>query len=157
MKKFFLMAMLCLASLGVVAQHHHHSQPQPPQQTQHHDPHHHHPQAQPPHHHQPAPAPVICANAEQMQMALQVLDKQYSDDKRMDVAKLCVMLGHFCTSDMARLASRFTMEDSKVSFLIFAYRYCQDPQNYYTLRDVLRYKSDYDKLMEAVQPGAYRR
>ena len=85
-------------------------------------------------------------------MALQVIDKQYSDDKRMDIAKLCVTLGHFCTKDLARIATRFTMEDSKVSFLRYAYRYCPDQENYYTLRDVLRYRSDYEKVMEVCQP-----
>ena len=85
-------------------------------------------------------------------MVIQVMDKQYSDDKRMDIARLSVMLGHFCTKDLARMATRFTMEDSKVDFLRFAYRYCEDPENYYTLRDVLRHRSDYERLMEVCQP-----
>ena len=166
MKKYLLLVVLCMASLGVMAQHTTQPQPGYPQghPTTQYDQHHHgghHDHYNDQHHsHQPAPAPVICASPEQMQMAIQVLEKQYSDDKRMDVAKLCVMLGHFCTADIARLGSRFTMEDSKVSFFRFAYPYCQDPQNYYTLRDALRYKSDYDKLMESCRPGTatpYRR
>ncbi len=178
MKKYFLLAMLCVASLSGMAQYRQqHGQTPPPPPPAQQTPGHHHGQTPPPpappanngHHHgqtppppapghhtqtppPPAPKPVICATPEQIQLALQVIDKQYSDDKRMDIAKLCVTLGHFCTRDLARIASRFTMEDSKVSFLRYAYRYCEDQDNYYTLRDVLRYRSDYEKVMEVCQP-----
>lgn len=109
------------------------------------------------HHHQPAPAPKpMVANAEQLQWALQIIEKQSYDDKRMEVAKLCVVLCPFQVRDLARMVGCFTMEDRKVDFLIFAHHYCVDKENYYMFRDVLRYRSDYDKLMERVQPG-YRR
>ena len=153
MKKYIFLLMACLASFGVVAQHHHHPAPQPSHYEQHHDPHHHDPHH---HHPAPAPAPVRVASAEQLQMALQILDKQSYDDKRMEVARLCVVLCPFPVRDLSRMASRFTMEDRKVDFLKFAYRYCPDPENYYLLREVLRYHSDYDKLMESVDPR-YRR
>ena len=175
MKKLFFVLMLSMATVYGMAQHHHSQQPpqqNPPAQHHpqqgHHDPHHPGPQPgpqghQPGHHpgHQPgpqgpAPKPIICAQPDQMQMVLQVLEKQPYDDKRMEIAQLCVVLGHFCTNDLARMANRFTMEDRKVDFLRYAYPYCQDPENYYTLRDVLRFKSDYDKLMDAVQPGRPR-
>lgn len=155
MKKYVFLLMACLASFGVMAQHHHSNpQPTPPPQTQydqhHHDHHHdqHHQQTPP-----PAPAPVRVANAEQVQMALQIIEKQSYDDKRMEVAKLCVVLCPFPVKDLARMANRFTMEDRKVDFLKFAHKYCPDKQNYYQLRDVLRYRSDYDKLMESVDPN----
>lgn len=155
MKKYAFLLMACLASLGVVAQHH--GSTPPPQSThydQHHDPHHHH---NDPHHHQPTPPPAPrVANDEQVRWALQVLNKQSYDDKRMEVARLCVVLCPFPVRDLSRMASCFTMEDRKVDFLKFAYRYCPDPENYYRLRDVLRYRSDYDKLMESVDPH-YRR
>ena len=121
--------------------HHHHGDPH------YNDPHHHHPT--------PPPAPRV-ANDEQVRWALQVLNKQSYDDKRMEVARLCVVLCPFPVHDLSRMAGCFTMEDRKVDFLKFAYRYCPDPENYYRLRDVLRYRSDYDKLMESVDPH-YRR
>lgn len=184
MKKYFFLALICLTSLGVMAQ-------RPPQQPTpqgnypaQHDQHHgngHHSEAynegyrdgyrdgqrdqqhnnhhgnQPGHHHPaPAPAPVLTANAEQVQWALQIIQKQSYDDKRMEVAKLCVVLCPFTTRDLGRMVDLFTMEDRKVDFLIFAHPYCPDKENYYFLRDKLRYRSDQDKLMERVQPG-YRR
>lgn len=121
--------------------------------------HHHHgdPHYNDPHHHQPTPPPAPrVANDEQVRWALQVLNKQSYDDKRMEVARLCVVLCPFPVRDLSRMAGCFTMEDRKVDFLKFAYRYCPDPENYYRLRDVLRYRSDYDKLMESVDPH-YRR
>lgn len=121
--------------------HHHHGDPH------YNDPHH--------HHQTPPPAPRV-ANDEQVRWALQVLNKQSYDDKRMEVARLCVVLCPFPVRDLSRMADCFTMEDRKVDFLKFAYRYCPDPENYYRLRDVLRYRSDYDKLMESVDPH-YRR
>ena len=180
MKKLFFVLMLSMATVYGMAQHHYgqqYPQQNPPAQQeqpgQGHNDSHHHGQQPGPHgqqsgHHDPqhpghqpgpqgpAPKVIVCANAEQMQMVLQVLEKQPYDDRRMEIAQLCVVLGHFCTSDLARMAGRFTMEDRKVDFLRYAYPYCQDPENYYTLRDVLRYKSDYDKLMDAVQPGRPR-
>lgn len=121
--------------------------------------HHHHgdPHYNDPHHHQPTPPPAPrVANDEQVRWALQVLNKQSYDDKRMEVARLCVVLCPFPVRDLSRMAGCFTMEDRKVDFLKFAYRYCPDPENYYRLRDVLRYRSDYDKLMESVD-SQYRR
>ena len=176
---------ICLTSLGLMAQYNRPTQTPPPpaqgQYDQHHDHNHdthhgnqpgHHNPNQPGHHnpnqpghnpghHQPtppppAPAPVYMANAEQLQRALQVIEKQSYDDKRMEIAKLCVVLCPFPVRDLAKMANCFTMEDRKVDFLIFAHPYCPDKENYYMLRDALRYRSDYDKLMERTQPG-YRR
>ena len=136
------------------------------QKNSHHDSHYGQPNGQhngqygDPHHHQPAPTPapvpVKVANAEQLQFALQVIGKQSYDDKRMEVAKLCVVLCPFPVRDLERMANCFTMEDRKVDFLIYAHKYCPDKENYYQLRHCLRYNSDYDKLMQAVDP-TYRR
>jgi len=96
---------------------------------------------------------VRTANPEQLQRALQVIQKQSYDDKRIEIAKLCVVLCPFTVRDLAKMVDCFTMEDRKVDFLIFAHPYCPDKENYYLFRDVLRFRSDYDKLMERVQPG----
>lgn len=172
MKRYFILLMICMTSLGLMAQYHHNTQTPPPPQGQydhnHNDPHRGNQPGQPGHHdshhgnqpghHQPTPPPPApaVANAEQLQWALQVIQKQSYDDKRMEIAKLCVVLCPFRVRDLARMADCFTMEDRKVDFLIFAHHYCPDKENYPMLRGTLRYQSDYDKLMERVQPG-YRR
>lgn len=162
MKKYAFLLMACLVSVSFAAQNttSHSSTtteksqqaskaPRRPGDSGYNDPHHHQPTPPPP------PAPRV-ANDEQVRWALQVLNKQSYDDKRMEVARLCVVLCPFPVRDLSRMAGCFTMEDRKVDFLKFAYRYCPDPENYYRLRDVLRYRSDYDKLMESVDPH-YRR
>lgn len=162
MKKYAFLLMACLVSVSLAAQNttSHSSTtteksqqaskaPRRPGDPGYNDPHHHQPTPPPP------PAPRV-ANDEQVRWALQVLNKQSYDDKRMEVARLCVVLCPFPVRDLSRMAGCFTMEDRKVDFLKFAYRYCPDPENYYRLRDVLRYRSDYDKLMESVDPH-YRR
>lgn len=172
MKRYFILLMICMTSLGLMAQYHHNTQTPPPPQGQydhhHNDPHRGNQPGQPGHHgshhgnqpghHQPTPPPPapVVANAEQLQWALQVIQKQSYDDKRMEIAKLCVVLCPFQVRDLARMADCFTMEDRKVDFLIFAHHYCPDKENYPMLRGTLRYQSDYDKLMERVYPG-YRR
>ena len=122
--------------------------------------------AQPPHHHDSNHAPghghgpghshesrhIICATQEQLSMTLQVLEQQSFDDKRLEVAKLAVTLGHFCTDDLARIAQIFAFDDRRLEFLLYAHAYCEDPQNYPALRDVFKFQSNYDKLIDTLYP-----
>ncbi len=100
---------------------------------------------------------IECATSEQLSMAVEVLKELNFDDKRLEVAKLCVTLGHFCTEDLARMARVFSFDDNRTKFLIYAHAYCEDPQNYYYLRDVFEFNSNFETMMDAVMPGARRR
>ena len=55
-----------------------------------------------------------------MDAALNTLQNLSFDDKKLDIAKLCVVLGHFCVDDLARLAQVFSFDDNRLTFLIFA-------------------------------------
>ena len=88
-----------------------------------------------------------------MNMAMQVINQQSFDEKKLEIAKLCVVLGHFCVDDLTRIASAFSFDDSRLTFLIFAYDYCENPQDYYALRDVFSFRSNFDTLMDTVHPG----
>ena len=131
MKKLFFILVLALSAVTVGAQHHHDHQPP---QGRPHDRHH-----------------IECATHEQMNMAMQVLNQQSFDDKKLEIAKLCVVLGHFCVDDLARMAKVFSFDENRLTFLIFAYDYCEDPQNYYALRDTFSFRSNFDTLMDTVQ------
>ena len=142
MKKILFVCMLSLVTVFGMAQHHHHDD-----------------------HGHSGPGPrgghggrhvIECATSEQMRMALNVLDDLSFDDKRLEVANLCVVLGHFCTDDLARIAQKFSFDDNRKKFLIFAHDYCEDPQNYYYLHDVFDFESNFEDMMKAVMPG-YRR
>ena len=99
---------------------------------------------------------IECATHEQMQMTLKVMGDQSFDDKKLEIAKLCVTLGRFCTDDLARMAALFSFDDNRLKFLQYAYPYCQDPQNYYSLRESFSFKSNFDTMMESLHPG-YKR
>ena len=120
--------------------------------------------AQPPHHHEPAhrpgsehghghARPVLCATAEQMSMTLQVVGNQSFDDKKLEIAKLAVTLGHFCTDDLTQVAQLFSFDENRLAFLLYAHAYCEDPQNYPALRDVFKFQSNYDELIRTLYPS----
>ena len=107
-------------------------------------------------HHEPRGRYIECATPKQLGMAIRVLEQQSFDDKKLEIAELCVTIGHFCVDDLARLAKVFSFDDKRLQFLIYAYDYCEDPQNYYSLCDVFSFRSNFDTLMETVQPGLRR-
>ena len=171
MKKYFLLLFICLTSLCIVAQRPSNQRPpQGPPPTEHRDSHHHDSHHPDKHHHDkhhdkhhdgrhqqtPPPPPVQIATEDQLQWALRILETQSFDEKRLEIAKLCVVLCPFTVRDLGRMAETFAMESNKLDFLKFAYRYCPDPENYPRLRDVLRFRSDFDTLMDTVDP-TYRR
>ena len=101
-------------------------------------------------------ARIECATGEQLHMSLHVLEQQSFDDKKLEIAQLCVTLGHFCVDDLARIAAVFTFDENRLKFLIYAYDFCEDREYYYALRDVFSFRSNFDTLMDTVMPG-YRR
>ena len=133
MKKLFFILLLALSTMTAGAQHRHdHNGPYDRGHERHR---------------------IECATREQMNMAMHVMSQQSFDDKKLEIAKLCVVLGHFCVEDLARLAGTFSFDDSRLTFLIFAYDYCENPQDYYALRDVFTFRSNFDTLMDTVHPG----
>ena len=138
MKRLFSILLLALVTIAVNAQHHPgHPGPQR-------DGRHGHPQ-------------ILCATHEQIHMTLHVLEEQSFDDKKLEIAQLCVTLGHFCVDDLARMAETFSFDENRLKFLIYAYDYCQDPQNYYSLRDSFSFRANFDTLMDTVEPRNQRR
>lgn len=135
MKKILLLCMAATMAIGMMAQ----------------PPHHHDPRQDhgPRHGHGPAPR-VICATPEQLSMTVQVVGSQSFDDKKLEIAKLAVTLGHFCTDDLARVAQLFSFDDNRLAFLLYAHAYCEDPQNYPSLRDVFKFQSNYDELIRTL-------
>jgi len=138
-----IMAALVMPVTGW-AQHHHQ---RPPVEKHHHGNHH-----QPAPHEMP-PALPPCATPEQMGMVMQTLRAQISDDKKLEIANLCVTIGYFCTEDLARMASVFSFDDKRLDFLRYAYAYCTDKEHYPFLRNCFTFSSNYDKLMDYIYPS----
>lgn len=103
--------------------------------------------AQPRHHRRPP-----CATPEQMELVMKTLEKQSFDDQKLEISKLCVAIGTFCTRDLERMAKVFSFDDSRLEFFKFAYDYCSDPENYPMLKESFTFSSNYDKLIEYIHP-----
>ena len=101
------------------------------------------------HDHRPAP-PMPCATPEQMQIVMRTLKAQSFDDKKLEIAKLCVTIGYFCTDDLALMAAEFSFDDGRLAFLQYAYPYCIDPERYPTLQECFTFRSNYDKLIQFI-------
>ena len=139
MKKIFLLLTAALFAIGMMAQ----------------PPHHHESERGRGHNHGHNPRPerhITCATQEQLSMTLHVIGQQSFDDKKLEIAKLAVTLGHFCTDDLARIVKLFSFDDSRLAFLLYAHAYCEDPQNYPALRDVFAFQSNYDEMMRTLYP-----
>ena len=89
-------------------------------------------------------------------MSLRTLESQSFDDKKLEIAKLCVTLASFEVRDLAQMASKFSFDDNRKAFLIYAYQTCCDRENYYLLRDAFSFRSNFDEMMETILPG-YKR
>lgn len=87
-----------------------------------------------------------------MQLVMQTMASQSFDERKLEIAQLCVTLGHFCTDDLARMAASFSFDENRLAFLKYAYLYCTDNERYPTLRDCFSFSSNFDKLMDAVYP-----
>ena len=134
-KKVLLLVMAAMMAVGMMAQ--------PP---------HHHEQTQRHRHGQVPARHIVCATPEQLSMTLQVVGNQSQDDKKLEIAKLAVTLGHFCTDDLARVAQLFSFDKNRLAFLLYAHTYCEAPQNYPSLRDVFSFQSNYDELIRTLYP-----
>ena len=143
MKRYFLVCMMAMLAVVGMAQHHHGGPGKGPKGG----------------HHGPAPRQEVyipCANADQMGMALRAIESQSFDDKKLEIAKLCVSLAPFEVRDLARMAAVFSFDDKRKEFLIYAYYTCCDPENYYMLKESFSFRSNFDEMMEATHPGYQR-
>ena len=146
MKRIFILCLSAMMALGMMAQpprHHEHNREHNREYSREYSREHNHG-------HDHHARPVVCATPEQLSLTLQVIGNQSFDDKKLEIAKLAVTLGHFCTDDLARIAPLFSFDDSRLAFLLYAYDFCEDPQRYPALRDVFSFRSNYDKLHDAI-------
>ena len=91
----------------------------------------------------PAASPKILNRATSQQVAeiVRVLNKEISDSRRVDVAKLCVMLCPIATADLAKMARTFSFDSNRLDFYKYAYGYCPDREKFLLLKDSFRSSS----------------
>lgn len=83
--------------------------------------------------------------------ALASIKKQGFDDVRLKVAKQVTSANCLSTSQISQIAKIFGFEDSKLDYAKFAYDYCIDPKNYFTLNDLFAFSSNVDDLSDYIQ------
>lgn len=70
---------------------------------------------------------------------------------RMNLAKTFVKGKAIRTQHAIQMAQEFSFDSDKLEFLLFAYRYCVDPENYYKTTDVLSFSSNKKQLLKAIK------
>lgn len=83
--------------------------------------------------------------------AIKLINKHSFDSDKLNMARTFVLSKHVLTSQAITIAKTLNFDDSRLDFLLFAYDYCADPQNYYQTVDQLTYSSSKKKLMEKIQ------
>lgn len=133
MKKTILLLMMTLSSLTFMAQ---------DIAADHH-------QRRDPHRHEHV-CVVPAYTPEEIAEITSTLKKLNFDDNRMPVAKLFVKVRPVTVKGLESMAKQFSFDDKKVDFLVFAYDYCVDKENYSRLRNVFTFSSNSDKFLNAL-------
>lgn len=147
MKKVFLFLLAAMVAVGATAQVHRVGKPHDRDDNRH---------RPPMEHHQQIPPAINCASPEQMEMVIKVLKQQSFDEKKLEIAELCVNIGHFCTDDLAQIATVFSFDENRLEFFKYAYAYCLDKEQYPMLRTSFTFSSNFDALMDFIYPNSKR-
>lgn len=94
---------------------------------------------------------VAPAGKEEAEMVLKLVKNTSFDDKKLEVAKVCLALRPMFTSDIEAIARCFSFDDNKLKFLQYAYPYCVDKENAINFGRVFSFRSNADKLYDFIQ------
>lgn len=94
--------------------------------------------------------PVEPMKQEEFQQAKKSILGQNFENDRMRVLKQVVKANCLYTSQVIELAKLFTFDDKRLEVVTLAYPYVFDPQNYYTVNDILTFSSSKEKLEEFI-------
>jgi hypothetical protein len=106
----------------------------------------------------PAPAPVVttagCAIAmsqSSFESAKGSISKQGFDEDKLKVAKQATKANCLNCEQIKQVMELFGFEESKLEYAKFAYDYCVDKGNYFTLNDSFSFSSSVDELNEFLE------
>lgn len=91
------------------------------------------------------------ATPEQIDDVVKFVKKQSFDDDKMEAAKLCIKLRSIPTEGLIKIAKLFSFDNKRSDFLVFAYNYCPDKENYYKLRNTFSFQSEGDAFMKRLK------
>ncbi len=87
----------------------------------------------------------------QMDRIVQVLKNISFDNQRVETAKLCVELRPMFAHDIMLMAKTFTFDDKRMEFVLFAFPYCIDKENYYDIGNTFTFVSNRDKFYKELK------
>lgn len=104
----------------------------------------------------PQPEPTVwVASEEEVASMVMRLKAQSFDSDRMALCRAMVPTAHLLSSQIARMAETFDFNTSQVEFLIFAFPYCMDPDNYYKTTDVLTFSNDKKSILDLINANRH--
>lgn len=89
----------------------------------------------------------LAADFEQLKAAVK---REAFDDDKTKLIQSALQNVSPSTAQMGVLLSLYTFEDKALVCAKWAYRYVKDKQNYFTLKDVFRYKTNQDALLDFI-------
>jgi hypothetical protein len=90
---------------------------------------------------------VDAANFEKMKDAI---IKQAFDDDKLTMAKVVMKNSWYTAAQLKTLTEKFVYDDNKLAFAKYAYDFCIDPGNYYTIADAMVYQSTKQDLLQFI-------
>lgn len=90
---------------------------------------------------------VDAANFEKMKDAI---SKQTFDDDKLTMAKVVMKNNWFTAAQVKTLTEKFMYDDNKLAFAKYAYDFCIEPGNYYTIADAMTYQSTKQDLLKFI-------
>ncbi len=102
------------------------------------------------------PVPQYCSEAD-MSVIMASISQEPFDDTRLNYLKtVTISKQPFTTDQIRRIAQTFTFDNRRMEYVQFAFKYCYDPDNFFTLTDVFVHKSDKDKILKFIQNSNLR-
>jgi hypothetical protein len=92
--------------------------------------------------------PVSSSEFEKMTSSIKA---QSFEETQLKIAKQALKSNCLSSSQIKGICKLFSFEESKLDFAIFAYKYCTDKNNYYTINDIFTFSSSVDSLNDAIE------
>jgi hypothetical protein len=79
------------------------------------------------------------------------IKSQSFEETQLKIAKQAIKANCMSTAQIKGICKMFSFEESKLDFAIYAYSFCTDKNNYYTINDVFSFSTSVDSLNEAIE------
>jgi hypothetical protein len=98
------------------------------------------------------PSQIVITHATEAAVGdiVQLMNDSPFDKDKLLLGKTFVKQHQVLTSQAIRMAKTITFEESRLEFLLYAFDYCADQQNYYQAVEALTFSSSRNKLLEAI-------